>query len=136
MYPKDCPQAACGKRETTVLLVYLENYNLDRLTNLCELRWVLNLLCPREVRDVDKSVNTFLEFNEDTEVSEVANLSCVLRAFRILSCDSLPWIFLKLLCAERHLALVAVESEDNSLYLVANLHEVLSRTEVLAPRHL
>ena len=90
---------------------------------------------PRKVCDVDESVNTFLEFNEDTEVSEVANLSGVLAANRILNLDGLPWVFLKLLDAERHLALLAVESEDNCLYLVANVHEFLCAAEVLAPRH-
>ena len=55
---------------------------------------------------------------------------------RILSLDSLPWIFLELLDAKAHLALSAVESQDNCLYLVTYLHEVLSRTQVLAPRHL
>ena len=86
---------------------------------------MLNLLCPREVGDVDKSVNTFLKLYEDTEVSEVANLCCVLAAYRILNLDVLPRIFLKLLDAERHLALCAVEGEDNGLYLVAHVEELL-----------
>ena len=97
---------------------------------------MLNLLSPREVADVDKTVNTFLKLYEDTEVSEVANLCSVLRAYWILNLDSLPWVFLKLLDAERHLTLVAVECEDNCLNLVTNLHEFLCRTQVLAPAHL
>ena len=36
---------------------------------------------------------------------------------------------------EAHLALFAVECEDNGFNFVANFHEVLSRTEVLRPRH-
>ena len=86
---------------------------------------MLNLLCPREVRDVDEAVNTLFELYEDTEVGEVANLSCVLAAYRILNLDSLPWIFLELLDTERHLALCAVECKDNCLYLVAYVQEVL-----------
>ena len=86
---------------------------------------MLNLLCPREVRDVDQTINTFLELYEDTEVSEVANLSCVLAGNRLLSLDSLPWIFLELLDTKAHLALSAVESQDNCLYLVANVEEFL-----------
>ena len=85
---------------------------------------------------MDKTVNTFLDLNEYAEVSEVANLSCVLRTNWVLSLDVLPWISLKLLDTKRHLALLAVECKDNCLYLVAYLHEVLSRTQVLAPRHL
>ncbi len=60
----------------------------------------------------------------------------MLAANRILNLDSLPRIFLELLDAEAHLALVAVESEDNGLNFVANVHELLSRAQVLAPRHL
>ena len=112
--------------QTTVLLVDFENYYVDRSTYCSELRWVLNLLSPREVRDVDQTINTFLELYEDTEVSEVANLSGVLAAYRILNLDGLPWVFLQLLDTQAHLTLSAVESQDNCLYFVANLHEVLS----------
>ena len=124
------------ERETTVLLVDVKNNNVDRLTYASELRRMLYLLCPREVRDMDKSVNTLLELYEDTEVSEVTNLSVVLRTYRVLLLDSLPWILSELLDTERHLALVAVECEDNCLNLVTNVKELLCRTEVLAPRHL
>ncbi len=50
--------------------------------------------------------------------------------------DVLPGIFLKLLETEAHLALLAVESEDNSLYFVAGFQEVVGAAEVLAPAHL
>ncbi len=86
-----------AEAQAAVLLVDFENYNVDVSAYLSELRWVLNLLSPREVRDVDQAVNTFFELYEDTEVSEVANLSSVLAAYRILNLDSLPWIFLQLL---------------------------------------
>ena len=94
---------------------------------------MLNLLSPAQVADVNQTVNTLLELNKYTEVGEVANLSGVLAAYRILSLDSLPWILAELLDTQRHLALVAVQSQDYSLYIVANLQELLSRTEVLAP---
>ena len=86
---------------------------------------MLNLLCPREVADVDESVNTLLKLNEYAEVGEVANLGLMLAANRILNLDSLPWIFLELY-TKAHLALLAVESEDDCLYLVAYAEEVLS----------
>ena len=85
---------------------------------------------------MDKTVNTFLELYEDSEVSEVAYLCCVLAAYRILAFNILPWIFLELLDAKRHLALCTVECEYDSFNLVAYVEELLSRTEVLAPAHL
>ena len=83
-----------------------------------------------------QSVNTLLQLYEDTEVSEVANLCCVLRADRIFLLDSSPWILLQLTDAERHLALLAIKCQNLSLNLVTYLEEVLCRTQVLAPRHL
>ena len=97
---------------------------------------MLDLLCPREVADVDQAIDTLLEFYEDTEVGEVAHLGGVLAANGVLHLDVLPRILLELLQAKAHLALVAVEGEDDGLYLVAYLQEVLSGTQVLTPRHL
>ena len=65
------------EREAAVVLVDFENNNLDVGANLSELRGVLDLLGPREVRDMDKAVNAFFEFNKYTEVGEVANLGVV-----------------------------------------------------------
>ena len=129
-------QLLVTERETTVNLVDLQYANVDNLAYLGELIGVLNLLGPAQVADVDQTVNTFLDLNEYTEVGEVANLSGVLAANGILLLDGLPGISLQLLDTQRHLALVAVESQDNCLYVVANLHEVLSAAQVLAPRHL
>ena len=74
---------------------------------------------------MDKSVNAFFEFYEDAEVGEVANLCGMLRADGIFHLNSLPRVFLELLDAEAHLAFLAVEGEDDGLYLVAHVHELL-----------
>ena len=97
---------------------------------------MLDLLRPREVADVDQAIDTLLELYEDTEVGEVAHLGGVLAANGVLHLDVLPRILLELLQTKAHLALVAVEGEDDGLYLVAYLQEVLSGTQVLTPRHL
>ena len=86
---------------------------------------MLHLLGPAQVRDVDQTVNTLLELNEDTEVGEVANLSGVLAANRILGLDGLLRNLLQLLDTQAHLALLAVESQDDCLNLVANVQELL-----------
>ena len=65
------------ERETTVVLVDVENNNFDVGANLSEFRGVLNLLSSREVSDVDEAINTFFEFNKNTKVSEVANFCVV-----------------------------------------------------------
>ena len=97
---------------------------------------MLNLLGPREVADVDQTLNAILELNKYTEVGEVANLGLVIRANRIPCLDACPWILLELLQTERHLALLTAESKDDSLYLVTDLEQIVGRTYVLAPAHL
>ena len=80
---------------------------------------------------MDQAVNTLFQLNEYAEVSEVAHFCSVLRANRIFLLDVCPRVSLELLDAERHFALFAVECKNYCLYLVAHLHEVLSRTQVL-----
>ena len=85
---------------------------------------------------MDQAVDTLLDLDEDTEVGKVAHLGRALRADGILGFDIFPGIGRKLLDAQRHLALLAVERQDDGLDFVADLHELLRRTQVLAPRHL
>src|SRR5574344_465841 len=96
---------------------------------------MLYFLSPRKVADMDQSVYTFFKFYEYTEVGEVAYFSCMLASDRIFNLDCFPWIFLQLFDTQRHLALFAVESQDNCFYLVAYMQEFLCRTKMLAPAH-
>ena len=80
---------------------------------------------------MDQAVNTFFDFYEYTEVSEVANFCSVLGTDRIFLFDSFPRISFQLLDTERHLTFFAVQSQNYSLYFVTYLHEVLCRTQVL-----
>ena len=84
---------------------------------------------------MDEAVNAFFDFNEYTEVCEVAHFGGVFRADGVFLFDILPGILFELFDAEAHLALVAVESEHNGFHFVADFHEVLGAAEVLAPRH-
>ena len=129
--PRIVFQLLVTQAQTTVFLVDFQNYYIDVCTNLSEFRRMFDLLSPRQVRDVDQSVNTFFDFYEYTEVSEVANFSNVLRTYRIFFFDSFPWICFQLFDTQRHLAFFAVQSQDDSFYFVAHFHEVLSRTQVL-----
>ena len=124
-----------AERETTVFLVDLEDDDLQRSTDFRELVGVLDLLRPREVGDVYKTIDTFFDLYEDTEVGEVADLSRVARADGEALVDVFPWIFLELLETEAHLTLFAVKREDDSFDYVADLQEFLSRADVLRPRH-
>ena len=96
---------------------------------------MFNFLSPRKVGDVNKTIDTFFEFYEYTEISEIANSTCMFRTYWIFFSDVNPRVWGKLFNAQRHFALVAVESQDNSFYFVAEFYEILSRTQVSTPRH-
>ena len=87
---------------------------------------MLNLLSPREVRDVYETLDTILDLYEYAEVREVANACSALCASRVLLLDLCPRIRSELLNAERHLTLLTVEGKKNCLDLVAHLHKLLS----------
>ena len=53
--------------------------------------------------------------------------------YGIFLSDGSPRVFLKLLDAEGHLPLLAIEGQDDCLYLVAYLQEVLSTAQVEGP---
>ena len=94
---------------------------------------MLDLLGPGQVADVDQSVHAFLKFHEYTEVGEVADCSGMAGVDGIFFGDGSPRILLKLLDAEGHLPLLAVEGQDDCLYLVAHFQEVLSAAQVEGP---
>ena len=62
-----------AEAETTVVLVDFENLHLDVASDGSELGRMLDFLGPGEVGDVDKAVYALFDFNEDTEVGEVAD---------------------------------------------------------------
>ena len=122
-----------AEAQTTVLLVDFENYNLKLVTDGGELRGMLDLLGPGQVTDVNQTVHALLKLYKDTEVGEVADGGDMTGIYRIFLCDGSPRVLLKLLDAERHLPLLAVEGQDNGLYLVAYLQEVLGTAQVERP---
>ena len=128
-------QLLVSQRQTAVFLVDLQHHDLDVGAYRREFAGMLHLLGPAQVRNVDQTVDALLDLDEYAEVREVTHLGRGLRADGILDFDILPGIGRKLLDAERHLALLAVEGQDNGLDFVADLHELLCRTQVLAPRH-
>ena len=93
-------------------------------------------LVPAEVADVNETLDTVLEFCEHTEVGDVADNGLMCASDRLLAADVLPGVGGELLDAERHLAGITVDGENLSLYLVADLEELLSIVETGAPGHL
>ena len=124
-----------AEAETTVCLVDFEDDNLEGLSDSGELRRMLDLLGPAQVADVHEAVNTFLKLYEYAEVGEVADSCGMPGVDGIFFCDGSPRIGFELLDTEGHLALLAVEGQDNSLNFVTDLEEVLCAAQVEAPAH-
>jgi hypothetical protein len=66
-----------AEAQAAVVFVDSEDFNFDVSTDLSKFAGVFDFLSPREVADVDETVNAFFDFNENAEVSEVANFSGV-----------------------------------------------------------
>ena len=107
-------------------VIEFQHHYVQLVADFAEFRRMFDFLGPREVGDVNQAVNAFFDFNEHAEVGEVANFGGVARAERIFGFDVLPGIILELFDAERHLAVLAVESENNGFDFVAYFHEFLS----------
>ena len=78
-----------------------------------------------------QTVDAFFELNEQTEVREVANDAFLLGLDRVTLVDLGPRVLLQLLQAEGHLAVFAVDVEDNAFDFVADTQEILCAAEVL-----
>ena len=72
-----------SESDALLLVVEVEDNDVELLVELNDFLRIA-YAAPREVCDMDESVNTFFDFNEYTEVSEVANLSNMLRTYRVL----------------------------------------------------
>ena len=123
------------KAHAAVCLVELENDHVDLIANITELRRMLDLLLPAQVRNMDKSVDALLHLDKQAEVGEVAHLTAVLRLHREFELDVVPWVWNELLHAQAHLPLLAVHAQDDGLDLVSHFEELLSAAQVLTPAH-
>src|SRR5690606_14238114 len=130
-------QVLVAQCQPAVGSVKLEYHNLHFIANLNELGRMLDLLRPAQVRYVHKAVDAFFEFNEQTEVGQITDNTLVACTHGVLGEDILarPRIFGELLDAQRHLPLLAIQRQDDSLNFVTHFHEVLRVTQVLRPAH-
>ncbi len=64
-----------SKRYLFVVRIDTENLNLDFVTFLKHLGGMVDLFCPRHIRDMEKTVNTFLNLNKCAVIGQIANQS-------------------------------------------------------------
>src|SRR5690606_29525211 len=125
-----------AQRELLVLLVDLEDDRLHLVALLELLAGVLDLLRPRDVRDVHEAVDALLESDEDPEVGDVADRAAHVGADRVLLLDQAPRVRLDLLHAERDLPVALVDVEHDGVHDVADVDHLRRVLDPLGPRHL
>ena len=83
------------------------------------------VLRPRHFADVDKTFNTWSDFNKCTVVSHNHNFTLNLVTNLEVSIKSIPWMWLKLLQAQCNATLFVVEVEDNHVKLLVERNDFL-----------
>ncbi len=97
-----------AQREAAILRLNAENNSLDLFALLYDFRWVLDALGPTQVGDVYEAVDSVFDFNEGTEIGEVANAALDDCTDGVFVGEAFPGIIEKLLHAERDAAVAGL----------------------------
>src|SRR5262249_2936937 len=89
-----------------------------------DFRWMIDLARPRDIRDVDHSVETIFQFHKSAVTGEVADLAFDAGAGWIFVQRTVPWIRLKLAHAERNLLLFAIDAQHDGFDFLIRLEHV------------
>ena len=92
----DFPRIRCqlfdAERETLIFNVDTEHFGFDDITLLIEFGWMLQFLGPVQVRDMNQTVDPFVDADEDAEVGDIPHWPLDDAAHRILFLRRLPGI--------------------------------------------
>src|SRR5882724_3518876 len=98
-----------AQRNAAVARLDVQHDHIHFIADLGQLRGVRGLLRPRHFRDVHKSFNALLKFNEYAVVHHANNLAVILSAGSVTIPRIHPGIFVQLLQAQRNALLTLVE---------------------------
>src|SRR5439155_12187053 len=121
-------------RDALGLRVNLEDLALHLLTDLEDLRRVLDLLRPAHLADVNEAFDARLELHERTVIGDAHDLALEALARRIRLFGVAPRVLLRLLQAERNALGLGVVLEDAHGDLIADLEELV-RVRDATPAH-
>src|SRR5664280_2160811 len=105
-------------------LVHFQNDRFDFVAFFEDFGRMVDFARPGDVRDVDHSIQPFLQFDEGAVAGEVANLSFDLDTGRIFFLGLVPRIGFELADAERNLLFFAVDAEHDSFNGLIGLEHV------------
>ena len=96
---------------------------------------MFHALGPAQIADVDQAVDAVFDFDEGSEVGEIANASFDRHADRELLMQRIPRIRRQLAHAERNAALGRIHVEHHALHLIADIDQLRGMLHALRPRH-
>ena len=123
-----------AQRNTTTLLVDVENHDLGLLTDVHDLGRVDVLVRPVHFRDVHEAFDALFDLDEAAVVGNVRDLAPDTGVGRVATGNVLPRIGTELLDAERDALTLTVELQDANVDLVAHLDHFRRMLDAL-PRH-
>src|ERR1700694_2886608 len=92
-------------------------------------------LGPGEIRDVDETVDAFFDFDEHTEVGELADAALDHRADAVASGDGGPRVGLELFDSERDAAILRLHIQHHGFHLIADFDDLARVLHPPAPGH-
>ena len=125
-----------AERQPLVLGIDLEDDRLDLVALFEYFARMLDALGPRQVRNVNQAVDSFLDFDEGAEVREVAYRAGDLVADAVFRTDQVPRVGLGLLEAQRQAPSFLVDVEHDTFDPIARVEHFGRVLDTLGPRHL
>src|SRR5262249_22643252 len=91
---------------------------------------------PRNIRDMNQTINSLFNLDKGTEVGQISHAPVNSRADLVTLVESLPRVFLHLLHAQADPARLGVDPEDLHLDRVARVDQLARMLDPFGPTHL
>src|SRR5688500_12455053 len=124
-----------GERQTTIVAVNTRDDGVNLLTFLQHLARMLDPTRPRNIRNVDQSVNSVFNLDEGAKIGQVADAAMDSRTDLITLVQRLPRDLLHLFHAETDTSCARVDTKHFNLYAVARVDYLARRLDAQAPTH-
>ena len=92
------------------------------------------LVSPVHFRDVNQTFDAFLDLGKATVISQVSHFRDHAATLWVSASNGHPWVFTKLLEAERYAISLTIELEDFDIHLLSDFDD-LARVLDALPRH-
>ena len=124
LIPRIVAELFNADRDALVFAVNLQHSSFDFIALLEQFGGVIYFSGPREIANVDHSVETFLKFNEGAVAGEVAHFALHHSSGPVLIAGGVPWIVVELTDAEADFLFVLVNSQNHRFDLLSLLQHL------------